>query len=88
MPIRLALATIEEAARSLGPENTITLSVTPSLAAKWLVPCLVRFAAAHPAIDLQIAATEALADFRADAVDLAPLGSCDRANRGADNMKV
>jgi len=58
VPIRLALATIEEAARSLGLENTIALSVTPFLAAKWLVPSLGRFAAAHPAIDLQIAATE------------------------------
>ncbi len=71
-PIRRALATIEEATRSLRPENTrITLSVTPALAAKWLVPRLGSFAASHPEIDLQIVATEGLADFRGDGVDLA-----------------
>ena len=71
-PIRRALALIEEATRNLRPESTrITLSVTPSFATKWLVPRLAGFADANPEIDLQIVATEGLADFRTDGVDLA-----------------
>lgn len=81
-PVRQALAIIEEATRQLQPDTErITLSVPPSLAAKWLVPRLPFFIQTHPGIEVQTVASEKLADFRSDGVDLAirqgqpPLGS-------------
>lgn len=49
----------------------LTISVTPSFAAKWLIPRLPAFTAALPGLDLRIFATEALADLEAGDVDLA-----------------
>lgn len=51
--------------------STLTVSVTPSFAAKWLVPRLERFSSAHPEFDVRIDATEALTNFGADDVDVA-----------------
>ena len=71
-PVRRALAIIESATQELRPENRrITLSVTPSFAAKWLVPRLGDFTRDHPALDVQTLASEELADFRCDGVDIA-----------------
>ncbi len=71
-PVHRALAIIDEATANLRPQGTrITLSVTPSFAAKWLVPRLGNFAKAHPEVDLQTVASERLADFQSDGVDLA-----------------
>lgn len=71
-PVHRALAIIDEATAGLRPQGTrITLSVTPSFAAKWLVPRLGNFAKAHPEVDLQTVASERLADFQSDGVDLA-----------------
>ncbi|NIA69263.1 LysR family transcriptional regulator [Pelagibius litoralis] len=71
-PIRQALAMIDDATQKLRPEGArITLSVTPSFATKWLVPRLGNFARAHPDIDLQTVASERLADFQSDGVDIA-----------------
>ncbi len=51
---------------------TLTVSVVPSLAAKWLAPRLHRFNAAQPRIGLRVIAVEELVDFRRDAtVDIA-----------------
>ena len=50
---------------------TLTVSVSPNFAQKWLVPRLGRFAAAHPAVDLRIAASTEHVDFAASDVDLA-----------------
>jgi LysR family glycine cleavage system transcriptional activator len=50
---------------------TLTVSVSPNFAAKWLVPRLGRFAAAQPGIDLRIAASAEHVDFAASDVDLA-----------------
>jgi LysR family transcriptional regulator, glycine cleavage system transcriptional activator len=47
----------------------LTVSVTPSFAAKWLVPRLEKFNAAFPGIDLRISASMALVDFAAEDVD-------------------
>lgn len=70
--IRRALDLIATATNRIAPQTArITLSVTPSLAAKWLVPRLARFAALHPDINLSIVASERLADFTSDGVDLA-----------------
>ena len=52
-------------------ETVLGVSVSPSVAAKWLMPRMERFYRAHPGIDLRIDATEALADFDADGIDVA-----------------
>lgn len=49
----------------------LTVSVDPSFAVRWLVLRLGRFRAANPEIDLRLAATEALADFDREDVDMA-----------------
>jgi LysR family glycine cleavage system transcriptional activator len=45
--------------------------VTPSFAAKWLVPRLNSLEAIYPDIDVQTVASEDLANFRSDGIDLA-----------------
>ncbi|NNE22726.1 MAG: LysR family transcriptional regulator [Rhizobiales bacterium] len=71
-PVRRALAIIDDATDKLRPQGaTLKISVTPSFAAKWLVPRLSAFEQANPGIDVQTVATEGLADFRTDSVDLA-----------------
>jgi LysR family glycine cleavage system transcriptional activator len=52
-------------------ERTLTISVAPSFASKWLLPRLSDFSDHYPDIDLRISATVALADFRRDNIDLA-----------------
>ena len=75
--IRRALKIIDDATRSLYPESkSITLSVTPSFASKWLVPKLVSFSNIHPDIDIQTVASENLADFQSDSVDIAIRQGC------------
>jgi LysR family glycine cleavage system transcriptional activator len=56
---------------ALERSGVLTVSVGPSFGAKWLVPRLDRFRAAHPEYDVRIDATDALADFGADGVDVA-----------------
>jgi LysR family transcriptional regulator, glycine cleavage system transcriptional activator len=51
--------------------RSLTISVTPSFASKWLLPRLPSFYERHPDIDLRISATVGLADFKRDEVDLA-----------------
>ena len=53
------------------PASTLTVSVAPVLASKWLVPRLGRYAALHPAITVRIEATTELADLSGSDVDLA-----------------
>jgi LysR family glycine cleavage system transcriptional activator len=52
-------------------ERTLTISVAPSFASKWLLPRLPTFYEKHAEIDLRISATVGLADFKRDKVDLA-----------------
>ncbi len=52
-------------------DRTLTISVAPSFASKWLLPRLGDFTNHYPDIDLRISATVGLADFRRDDVDLA-----------------
>ncbi len=47
----------------------LTISVAPVLAAKWLVPRLTRFYAAHPGVPLRIDASTELADLDASDID-------------------
>jgi len=49
----------------------VTISVTPTFASKWLIPRLAEFTQAHPGVDLRITATERVASFHADGIDLA-----------------
>jgi LysR family glycine cleavage system transcriptional activator len=52
--------------------NTLTVSVVPSLASKWLAPRLHGFQNRHPEIGLRIGSDEVLIDFKRDhAVDIA-----------------
>lgn len=60
-----------ELLRSRGERGVLTVSTTPSFAAKWLVPRLGSFAQQYPEIDLRIAAGTALVDFDRDHVDAA-----------------
>lgn len=70
--IRRAFELIAEATRDLRAEpQRLTISVTPSLASRWLIPRLTDFTAAHPTIDLRIVATDRLSNFETDDVDLA-----------------
>jgi LysR family glycine cleavage system transcriptional activator len=65
---RLEAATAELLARRTG--GTLTASVLPSFAAKWLVPRLGRFRAANPDIDLRISTSQHLVDFAREDVDI------------------
>jgi LysR family glycine cleavage system transcriptional activator len=49
----------------------LTLTAAPSFAAKWLVPRLGRFEAAHPQVDVWLSADMDLVDFAAGEIDLA-----------------
>jgi len=72
--VRAALAEIAqaaEAARPRRPSNRLTVSVLPSFASRWLMPRLIRFMDAHPAIEVNVMASSALADFVQDDVDIA-----------------
>lgn len=52
-------------------DGVLTVSVAPSFGAKWLVPRLARFQQAHPGFDVLIDATDRVADFRRDGVNIA-----------------
>jgi LysR family glycine cleavage system transcriptional activator len=72
-PVRDAFDQIAAALERLsasGSGGRLTVSVLPSFAAKWLVPRLGRFRAAHPDLDLRIGATSELVDFARDDVDV------------------
>lgn len=51
--------------------RVLTVSVSPSFAAKWLGPRIGAFAARHPDLDLRVSATAQHVDFSDDDIDLA-----------------
>lgn len=70
--IRRAFELIREATLALRPEPLrLTISITSTFAAKWLLPRLPAFTEANPLIDLRILASESLANFQSDGVDIA-----------------
>ncbi|CDM58976.1 MULTISPECIES: LysR substrate-binding domain-containing protein [Rhizobium] len=70
--VRRAFELISDATETLKPEQLhLTISVTPTFASKWLIPRLPDFTAAQPNIDLRILASDRIANFQTDAVDLA-----------------
>lgn len=73
-PVVEAFERLAEASRQVRQaeqSGPLVVSVMPSLAAKWLVPRLRRFRERHPEIDVRISATEILANFTRDEVDVA-----------------
>jgi LysR family glycine cleavage system transcriptional activator len=68
-----AIAILREATRRLAAEanRPLTVSVTPMFGARWLLPRLARFEAAHPGITVRIVSTTRFADFVTDGVDCA-----------------
>lgn len=65
-------ADLRDATAELKPEpNKVLISVTPTFAAKWLIPNLPDFAVTHANIDLRIMATEKVSSFHSDGIDLA-----------------
>jgi LysR family glycine cleavage system transcriptional activator len=65
--VRDAVARLDRARE----DRILVISATPGLTAKWLVPRLWRFLAAHPDVDARIAASMDYADFVRDGVDVA-----------------
>ena len=67
-----ALTIIEAATSELRQTDTsVTLSLPPSLASKWLVPRLARFSRQHPDIEIRTVASVEISNFRNDGVDIA-----------------
>jgi LysR family transcriptional regulator, glycine cleavage system transcriptional activator len=72
--VRIALSELAEAVREITEHHNPRqwrVSVMPSFAARWLLPRIGRFLAAHPDIDLDVRASSALVDFRRDDADAA-----------------
>lgn len=70
--VRRAFELLVEGTASVRPQALrLQISVTPTFAAKWLLPRLPDLAAAHPELDLGIVASERRTSFHADNVDLA-----------------
>lgn len=72
--VREALTLLENATARISRrhrQGQLNVSVTPSFAAKWLVPRLKRFQQDNPDIDVRISATEWLVDFDKDTMDIA-----------------
>ncbi|MBA3507263.1 MAG: transcriptional regulator GcvA [Betaproteobacteria bacterium] len=72
--VRGALAELAEAVREVAERTNprqLRVSVVPSFAARWLIPRIGRFFAAHPDIDLDVRANNAYVDFNRDDADVA-----------------
>lgn len=72
--VRVALSELAEAVREVTEHSNprqFRVSVMPSFAARWLLPRIGRFFAAHRDIDLDVRATPMLVDFRRDDADAA-----------------
>ncbi len=64
------LAQAMESVRAGQRRGMVTVSVAPSLAAKWLVPRLDRFRARHPDIEVRIDASSQIVDLEAEGIDV------------------
>ena len=58
-------------ARAHRVRRHLVVSITPSVAAKWLIPRLGRFATRHPDIDIRLNTTTRLIEFSREDVDIA-----------------
>jgi LysR family glycine cleavage system transcriptional activator len=64
------IAAVQEITMRANP-RLLRVSVVPSFAARWLLPRIGRFVAAHPDIDLDVSANMANVDFQRDDADVA-----------------
>lgn len=62
---------LARSARGTPEVRTVTLTTTPGFASLWLIPRLVRFIEAHPAIDVRTSATNQVVYLARGDVDLA-----------------
>jgi LysR family glycine cleavage system transcriptional activator len=69
--LHLLSRAVEDKATASANGRSLTISVAPSFASKWLLPRLPQLAKLHPGIDLRISATVSLAEFGRDGPDLA-----------------
>jgi LysR family glycine cleavage system transcriptional activator len=72
--VRAALAEIADAVREASERSNprqLRVSVTPSFAARWLLPRLGTFLARHRDIDIDVRSSNVLVDFRRDDADVA-----------------
>lgn len=72
--VRSALAELAAAVREIADRSNprlLRITVAPSFAARWLLPRMSRFTAAHPDIDLDVRASAINADFQHDDNDVA-----------------
>ncbi len=72
--VRAAFAELAAAVREMTDHTNprlLRVSVLPSFAARWMLPRMQRFLAAHPEIDLDVRANLALADFHREDTDVA-----------------
>ena len=71
-PVARALRIIADATDELRPlQQAVTISATPSFAARWLVPRLGAFTEANPDLDVRVVASITMANFQSDGVDIA-----------------
>jgi len=63
------LAEAVDGLRALKTDNVLSVTTSPSFAAKWLVPRLERFRAANPELDVRIDASTQLVDFARENID-------------------
>src|SRR5229473_2217700 len=76
--LQTGFAHIQDAVASLGlagDSRVLVISTPPGFTAKWLVPRLYRFAAAHPEIDVRVSSSFGYANFTTDGVDAAGQGA-------------
>jgi LysR family glycine cleavage system transcriptional activator len=72
--VRIAFAELSAAVQEIDQHanpRRLRVSVTPSFAARWLLPRLTRFATANPGLDLDVSAMAAIVDLERDDVDCA-----------------
>lgn len=72
--VKEAFERLSEANRRLQSDrhgNILTVSSSPSMGERWLLPRLERFRSQYPDIDIRIDTTDRLADFKNDRVDIA-----------------
>ena len=65
------LANAVERLKASGDSGTLTVSAILTFAYRWLAPRLAKFSALHPKIDVRLEASQRLADFGRDEVDVA-----------------
>lgn len=62
---------VQRIGRPAHSDRVVTVTISPHMAAKWLVPRLSRFIERHPEIDLRIAASNTTVNLNTDRADIA-----------------